>query len=315
MTIKTRSLKSRHLGIERSDHLFHGIDILVDERVGANELAYLFHAAVVGDEFRLGGHVDAVDVRETHRRRSGSHVDLTSTRITRHLNNFFGRGASHDGVVHQQHVAAFELHTDGIELLAHRFFAHALPRHDEGAAHITVLHKPFAIRFANLLGQLHGGRTAGLWDGNDHINLARRHGGDQALSQGLSHVEPRLVNGNAVHHRVRARQVDILKNTGVQHGVGGALLSMHLALHVDEDGLARRDITYQLVACTFQRHGLAGHHHLMASSHHTFTKTQRTNTEGVAKGKQTITCDQRHHRVRPLDSFVHRADGCEDFFW
>jgi hypothetical protein len=44
--------------------------------------------------------------------------------------------------------------------------------------------------------------------------------------------------------------------------VVGALLRVHLALQVDEHGLARRDVALELVAGAFQRHRLAGDHHV-----------------------------------------------------
>src|SRR5260370_330839 len=76
--------------------------------------------------------------------------------------DFLGGGAAHDGVIHQQHLAALELAADGVELLAHRFLARGLARHDEGPAHVAVLDEAFAVRNAQQLGQLHGAGAAGF---------------------------------------------------------------------------------------------------------------------------------------------------------
>src|SRR3989475_8272722 len=96
-----------------------------------DDLADFLDRAAMRHQFGARGHVDAVDVGMAHRRRCRGQVDLDGTGITRHLHDFLGGGAAHDGVIHQQHLAALELAADGVELLAHRFLARGLARHDE----------------------------------------------------------------------------------------------------------------------------------------------------------------------------------------
>jgi hypothetical protein len=55
--------------VERAHDALHRVDVLVDQRVGADELADLLDAAAVRDQFLARGHVDAVHVGKSHRRR------------------------------------------------------------------------------------------------------------------------------------------------------------------------------------------------------------------------------------------------------
>ena len=283
---------------------------MVNQGVAADDGADFFHAAVVGDQFAAGGHVDAVDVGKAHRRRGAGQVDAARTGVARHLHNLFAGGAAHDGVVHQQHIAALELAGNHVELLAHRFFAHRLPRHDEGAAHVAVFHKAFAVGQTQQLRQLRRTRAAGLGDGNDHVNIARRHGGHHTLGQGLAQIKPRLVDRNPVHHRVRAGQVNELKNAGVERGRVGALLGQHFALQVDKHRLAGVDIALKLVQRAFQRHRLAGQHHVVRAAAH----AQGANAMRVAKSQYAVAGNERNHRVRTFHPQVHIAHRRKQVF-
>ena len=92
------------------------------------------------------GHVDAIDIWKAHRRRGTGKINFSGSRIARHLHNFAAGSAPHDGVIHQQHIAALELAGNHIELLPYRFFAHGLAGHDESAAYVAVFDKSFAVR-------------------------------------------------------------------------------------------------------------------------------------------------------------------------
>ena len=260
-------------------------------------------------QFGLGRHVDAVNVGVAHRRRSRGQVHLHRPGVACHLHNLLRRGATHDGVVHQQHFAALELAADGVELLAHRLFARALARHDEGAAHVAVFDETLAVRDAQQLRKLHGAGAAGFRNGDDGIDLARRHRGDDALGQCLAHVQARLVDGDAVHHRIGPRQVHVLEHAGVQLRVLSALLRLDAAVGMQKHRLARRNVALQQVAGALQRHGFAGQHHraVAATAH-----AQRANAKRVAERQQAVARDQRDHGIRALDALVHRAHGLED---
>src|SRR6218665_3455946 len=135
--VKAGGVEPGNGAVERTHGLFHAIHILVDERVTADGLANFFDRAAMGHQFAAGGHVDTVDIGVAHRRRGAGQVDLARACVACHLHDLAAGGAAHDGVVDQQHVAALELAGDHVELLAHGLLAHALPEHDEGAAHIA----------------------------------------------------------------------------------------------------------------------------------------------------------------------------------
>ena len=301
--VKTRGVKALDGRVERADGALHGVHVLVDQGVAADDLANLLHRAVVRHQLMAGGHVDAVHVGVAHRRRGAGHVDLAGAGIARHLHNLAAGGAAHDGVVHQQHVAALELAGDHVELLPHRFFAHRLPRHDEGAPHVAVFNEALAVGQTQQLCQLCGAGAAGFGDGDHHVNLARRHGGNHPLGQGLAQVQPRLVHRDAVHHRVRPGQVDKLKNAGVQHRVLGALLRVHGAVQVNEYGLTRRHIALEAVRGTLQGHRFTGHHHRALAA----PQAQGPDAKGVAKRQHAVPGNQGNHGIRAAHAPVHLA--------
>ena len=284
---------------------------MVNQGVAADDGAHLLDAAVVGDQLGAGGHIDAVDIGIAHRRRGAGEVDLARAGVAGHLDNLLAGGAAHDGVVDQQHIAALELAGDGIELLAHRLFAHRLSGHDESAAHVAVFHKTFAVRQAQQLRQLCGARPAGLGNRNDHVNFAGRHGGDHTLGQGLAQIEPRLVHRNAIHDRIRACQVHKLENTGVEHGRLGALLRLHLALQVNKNRLAGSQVPLELVQRAFQGHRFTGQHDLVRAA----PDTQRPDAKRIAKSQHPVPGNQRNHRIRALDAQMHLAHRFKQMRW
>ncbi|MFM2065281.1 MAG: hypothetical protein RLZZ584_190 [Pseudomonadota bacterium] len=283
--------------VERGDGALHGIHILVDQGVAADVGADLLDAAVVRDQLLGRGHVDAVDVGVTHRRRGRGHVDLVGAGLARHLHDLLRGRAAHDGVVHQQHVAALEFHGHGVELLAHALLAHRLARHDEGAADVAVLHEAFAVGLAQLLRQLHGRGPARFGNGDHHVDLGGRQAG--------------VVDRDAVDDRIRPRQVDVFEDAGVEPGQHRALLLVQLAVDVDEDGLARRDVAHHAVAVAFQRHRFARHHPVATFGRLQLAQAQRADAVRVAEGQQAVAGDQHHHGVGALDAPVHRRHGLE----
>ena len=315
MAVEAAGLEAVEFRVERAYDALHGVDVLVDQRVGADELTDLLDAAAVRDQLFLGRHVDAVDVGVTHRRRRRGHVDPARAGLARHLHDLLAGGAAHDRVVDQQHVAALEFHADGVELLAHALLAHALPRHDESAADVAVLHEPFAVGLADAVRQLHRAGPAAFGDRDHDVDVARRHRRDQALRQRLAQVQPRLVDRDAVEHRVGPRQVDVLEHAGVELRLQRALARVDAAFEVDEDRLAGRHVARQAVAGAFQRHRFAGHHGGAALGlvrRRPLAETQRADAVGVAKSQQPVAGDECDHRIRTLDAPVHGSHRLED---
>ena len=149
------------------------------------------------------GHVNAIHIGKAHGRRSAGQVNFFRASVTRHLHNLAAGGAAHNRIINQQHIATFELTGNHIELLAHRLFTHALPRHDESTAHIAIFDKAFTVRNAQQMRQLRGARPARFRDRNDDINLIGRHSGHDTLGQRFTQIQARLVDRNTVEYRVR----------------------------------------------------------------------------------------------------------------
>ena len=156
--------------------------------------------------------------------------------------------------------------------------------------------------------QLRGAGAARFRDGDDHIDLVGRHGGDHAFGEGLTQIQTRLVDGDVVHHRIRAGQVHKFKNAGVELWVVCALLRVDGAVQRDEHGFARVHIALELEARAFQRNGFAGQYRAVT----TFAHAQRANAKRVAEGQHTVARNQRDDRVRALDALVYIAHGGKD---
>ena len=142
-------------------------------------------------------------------------------------------------------------------------------------------------------------------DRNDHIDLVRRHGRDDALGQRFAQIQTRLINRNTVQHRIRPRQIHKLENARVELGVDRALLGMHHTFHVDKHRFAGRDVALELMRGAFQCHRFTGHHHRGAVFIAAMPNAQRPDAERVTKRQQAVAGNQRHHRVRALDAFVY----------
>ena len=211
---------------------------LIDHAVGANRGGDVCFFAAVGDELVVRRHVDAVNVREAHRRRGAGEIDFLRACIARHLDNLLAGGAAHDGVIHQQHVFVAKFQRHRVQLLPHRLLAQLLPRHDEGAADIAVLHKTLAVFHAKARRQLNRRAAAGVRDGDDDVNIMRRPVAQNALGELLAHAQARLVHIDSVDGRIRAGEIDVLENARHAARAFGALLVMHLAAGGDNERLA-----------------------------------------------------------------------------
>ena len=302
--VEAGGFKTIERRVERTDGALHVFHTLVDQGVAAYALAHFFERAPMRHQLVARGHVDAIHIGVHHRRRGAGHIDLGGTGFARHLHDFAAGGAAHDRVIDQQHAPALELAADHIELLPHRFFAHRLPRHDESAPHVAVFYEAFAVGFAEQMRQLGRGRSARFGDRDHHIDLVQRHLQPQALGQGVAHIEPCLIDRDAVDRGVGPGQIDVLEHAGVAARLGGALARLDLAIEPDEHRLAGGDVAQKIVAGAFERHRLAGHHDgaVFAAPH-----AQRPNAEGIAKGQQAVAGDECNHGIRAAQAQVR---GC-----
>src|SRR5690606_33579972 len=102
--VEAGRLEGLHGGIQVAQGLFQIVQILVDQAVGADLACNLRLVTPGGDQFRLGRHVDAVDVRIADGRRRRCEEDLVGARRPRHVDDFTAGGAAHDGIIDQQDI-------------------------------------------------------------------------------------------------------------------------------------------------------------------------------------------------------------------
>ena len=220
--------------------------------------------------------------------------------------------AAHDGIVHEQHVLAAELHRDGIQLLPHRALADRLAWHDERAADVAVLDEALAVRQPDAFRKLHRGRPARVRNRDHDVDVEVPVVALDLLGEADTHAQPRLVDRDAVDHRIGPRQVDELENTRVEGGRGGALLAVEVAVLIDEDRLSGGDVAHQLEAQGVERHGLRGHHVLVAVLRLGPPEHQGPDAVGVAEGEQPVARDHRDHGVGAAAPAVDTRDPRED---
>src|SRR5690606_35507531 len=122
-----------------------------------------------------------------------------------------------------------EFQLNGVELLAHGLPPLLLPRHDESAADVAVLHQPFAEFHSQLLGQCLTGYAAAIGDRYYHVDVVVGPLAKNFRREILSLPQARLVDGNSVHDGVRPGKVDVLENAGLQAGILRALATVELA--------------------------------------------------------------------------------------
>ena len=282
------------------------IEILIDQPVRADKLHDLVDAAPVRDEFPARGHIDAVHIGVAHRRRRRGEVYPGRARIARHLNDFAGRGAAHDGIVHQHDPAPLELQADRVELLAHRAAPLLLPGHDKRAPYIAVFDKRLAVLDAQRRGQRKTRRAAGVRHGDDHVDVVP---GSLALNfsrQGFALALARFVHGNFVDQAIRAREVNVLENTRPQPRRRGALIGVQAALGVDVHRLTGGHIAQAAKAQNVQGHALGSHHVFALRVLAAIADHQRTDTVRIAKGEHPVIDEHGHGRIPAATAPVHR---------
>ena len=150
------------------------VEILVDQPVGADQLRDFLLGAAGGDQLGRRRHVDAIHVREAHRRRGGGEVHLLapasrarSMICAEVVPRTMESSTSSTFLPRNSRSMAFSLR-------AHRFLALLLPRHDERAADVAVLDEAFAIFHAELLRDLQGARAAGVRNRDDDVDVVIR---------------------------------------------------------------------------------------------------------------------------------------------
>jgi len=120
--------------------------------------------------------------------------------------------------------------------------------------------------------------------GNDDIDIVV---GSKLLQdligKGLTHGQTALVDRDAVHDGIGTREVDVLKDTGGEAGIGNQLASGHVSVLVDNDGLTGLEILKVGEAATIANNTLRGKHVVRALGGLTLGKANGTNTIRVTE--------------------------------
>ncbi len=91
-----------------------------------------------------------------------------------------------------------------------------------------------------------------------------------------------------------------------------ALSGVQLALEVDKHGFTRRNIAHEFKAQSIKGYAFRCDQIFRAASSFAHTDDQRTNTVNIAKRQQTVTCNDRDHRISPLTTLMHTGYGIKN---
>ena len=162
-----------------------------------------------------------------------------------------------------------------------------------------------------MVGQFQCRGTAGIGNRDHHIDIVLRTLTEDLVGELLTHAQTRLVHRDAIHDRVRARQIDMLEDAGCVLGVGRALTGEQLAFLGDVYRFARRQIADQGEAEHVERNAFRGDHVLHAFVGMALAEDDRANAIGVAEADDAVAGDHRHHGVTAQAALVHIADRGE----
>ncbi|MCY1534962.1 hypothetical protein D9M68_703470 [compost metagenome] len=165
-----------------------------------------------------------------------------------------------------------------------------------------------------MVGQFQGRGAAGVRDRDDHVDVVIGALALDLLGQLLAHAQARLVDRDAVHDGVRARQVDVLENAGSVLRVGSALAGEQLAFLGDVHRFARRQVADQGEAEHVQGDAFGSDHVLHAFVGVTLAEDDRADGMGVAETDDAVAGDHRHHGVAALAALMHAGNGSEHVF-
>ena len=184
-----------------------------------------------------------------------------------------------------------------------------LPRHDEGAANVAVLHEALTVWLIQNAGDLQRDIAGGFRDRNHHVDVEIVPLAGNLLAELRAHIDARAVDGNLVDEGVRTGKVNVFKQARVADRVVGTLAGKQLALLGDIHRFARRNVAQEFEAQGIQRHAFRGNHIFgTAIAEVALAEHQRTNAVWIAEGHHAVTDDHRHAGVRAADLTVCRGN-------
>ena len=289
------------------------VERLVDEPVRADGPRDVLFAAIERDELARHRHVDTVDVLVPDRRRRGGEVHLAGSRVACLLNDLLRGGAANDRIVDQQHVLAFELEPDGVELASYRSHALGLPGHDERTLDVAILDEPLPVLHTEIVGERETRGSTGLRDGNHDVDVVVGPLADDLLRERLTHAQPRLVHRDLVDDGIGAREVDVFEYARGMTRLFHAPAGVDLSAFGDDHRFAGRQIADPLEPERVERDALRRHHVLGALHGLPHAEADRTNRARVPECHHAVAEDERHRRVAaetaPVDAGHRIEDG------
>src|SRR5260363_223704 len=282
LTIKTGGFKAREQWVQITHGLLHGVQVLINQPNRADEPCHLFSAPSIDHQFVARWHIDAIYNQKLNWRRGACEEHFVCARIARHLYNLLAGGATQNGIIHNQYITPFEFNPHCIEFLTDRFCPYGLTGHNERAAYITVLDKPFPVCKAKPVCHLHRSRAAGFRDRHDGVNLAGRQNAADFLRKIIPHPQPGLIDRNAIQTGIRPRQIDVFKQAGIQRRRGGALAALHMAVHVNKNRFAWRNVAHEFKTGALKRNRFGGRHPCGSLRGFKQTHTKRTDAIRIA---------------------------------
>ncbi len=131
-----------------------------------------------------------------------------------------------------------------------------LARHNKGAAHIAVFHKPLPIRLIQNARNFQRGIGRGFRNWNDYVDIEIFPLTGNFFTEFGAHAHARAIDGNLVEERIRAGKIDVFKQAGIAFRILSALAGRKLALLGDIHRFTWRNVTNELKSQRIQRHTL-----------------------------------------------------------
>mmetsp|Transcript_9878 Transcript_9878/g.35202 ORF Transcript_9878/g.35202 Transcript_9878/m.35202 type:complete len:587 (-) Transcript_9878:80-1840(-) len=309
--VEARSIKLLDLRVHPEPNLVHVLQVLIHESVRPEILTDLVNGLVSGDELLRGRHVHAVDVGVPDRGRSRRKVDLFGPGSPDHLDNLGHGGSPDDGVVHQQDLLALEDRGHGVQLPPHAQLPQVLLGHDEGPAHVPILHEALPVGQPELGAELDGHGPGAVRHGDHDIHVPALRG--DLLGELPAQLKLELVHGYVVQHAVRPGKVDVLKDARGELGLLGAHRRDQVAALGHDDHLAGLHVPHPLIADGPERAVLAGKDVLVLClaihGEGPLSQNQGPDPVWVPEPNEADALDERDAAVRALH-LLHQLLAC-----
>ena len=234
--------------------------------------------------------IDTIEAGIGGRRAGDAHMHLGRPGIAHHLDDLLRGGAAHDGIIHQHHALALDLHAVGVVLALHVIVADLVGRLDEGTPDIMVADDPQLEGQARFRGIADGGRHAGIRHRHDDIGI------NMALARQLhADILARLIDRLAFDIAVGPREIDVLEHAEALAPRREGPVAGH-PLAIQHDDLARLHIAHEFRADDVESTGFRGQDMGVAQ----LAQHQRPHAVGIAHADHPLG-SEGNQRIGALD--------------